>query len=159
MTPLIRLGFVVAPRWAVSALLAVKSTLDWFSPVPAQLAVAAFIDEGHLSHHVRKMRKIYDERRELLQETLRAEFSDWLRPVHSHYGVHIFAQALGGIDADAIASRLMQKGVITHSLRRYFHGRQTRSGLVMGYGCADTAQILRGLEILRSVIRGSSRMT
>ena len=57
MLPALRLGFVVAPEWAMPTLVAAKNCLDWHCPVPMQMGVAAFIAEGHLAQHVRKMRR------------------------------------------------------------------------------------------------------
>jgi DNA-binding transcriptional MocR family regulator len=40
-----------------------------------------------------------------------------------------------------------------HTLRRYYLGRPTESGLVIGYGAADPAQIARGMSLLRNLLR------
>ncbi len=66
MLPSLRLGFVVVPDWARRTLVAAKNCLDWHCSTPLQIGVAAFIAEGHLAHHVRKMRQLYGKRRQLL---------------------------------------------------------------------------------------------
>src|ERR1700761_6786668 len=63
MLSALRLGFIVAPGCAIGTLTAAKNCLDWHCPTPVQNAVAAFIAEGHLTRHVRKMRGLYKERR------------------------------------------------------------------------------------------------
>ncbi len=60
--PEMRLGFVVPPPWARPALVAAKQCTDWHCAVLEQETLAAFIAEGHLARHVRKMRQVYGAR-------------------------------------------------------------------------------------------------
>ncbi len=154
MLPSLRLGFVVAPAWASRTLIAAKNGLDWHCPIPVQLGVAAFIAEGHLTHHVRKMRAIYQRRRQLLLRALHEEFARWLTPIPSHYGMHITATARRGIDLDALADRLLEDQVKLHSLSRYFFDSANQQGLVFGCGAADLPEMRRGLAALREALRG-----
>ena len=91
--PGIRLGFVVAPPWARRALATAKQCSDWHSPVLEQDALASFISEGHMARHVRKMRKLYSERRELMMSGLQTHFSPWLEPIPASGGMHLTALA------------------------------------------------------------------
>jgi GntR family transcriptional regulator / MocR family aminotransferase len=84
MLPSLRLGFMIAPDWARPALVAAKNCLDWHCSMPIQLGVAAFIAEGHLARHVRKMRRVYQQRRQLLLQILDQDFSRWLEAIPCH---------------------------------------------------------------------------
>ncbi len=148
MLPALRLGFIVAPSWAMSTLTAAKNCLDWHCSTPIQTAVAGFIAEGHLTRHVRRMRDLYRQRRQLLLELVHDKLKDWLRPIPSLYGMHIAALADGGTDLEAIARELLQQQVKIHTLSRYFLGPQTQAGLVFGYGTVDLAEIRRGVAVL-----------
>jgi GntR family transcriptional regulator/MocR family aminotransferase len=152
MLSALRLGFIVAPSWAIGTLTAAKNCLDWHCPTPVQSAVAAFIAEGHLTRHVRKMRDIYKERRDLLLRSLE-ELREMLSPIPSFYGMHIVAEARGRFDLEAVALSLARQQVKIHTLDRYFLGSQTHSGLVFGYGTVDPPQIRRGMSILRRAMR------
>jgi GntR family transcriptional regulator/MocR family aminotransferase len=152
MLSALRLGFIVAPGWALSTLTAAKNCLDWHCPTPIQSAVAGFIAEGHLTRHVRKMRDIYRQRRELLLELLQDKLSHRLTPIPSFYGMHIAALGCSGVDLEAVTQALLQQQIKVHTLRRYFLGPQTQSGLVFGYGTVDLPDIRRGLAILRKVL-------
>jgi GntR family transcriptional regulator / MocR family aminotransferase len=153
MLPALRLGFIVAPPWAMRTLVAAKNCLDWHCSVPLQLAVARFISEGHLARHVRKMRETYRRRRELLLKLLDAKLAEWLTPLPSFYGMHVAALARSAVDLEAIVGALQRSDVRLHTLRRYYLGRPTESGLVIGYGAADPAQIARGMSLLRNLLR------
>jgi GntR family transcriptional regulator/MocR family aminotransferase len=150
--PALRLGFIVAPAWAQAALVAARQNADWHSPILAQDTLAAFISEGHLLRHVRKMRKLYATRRELLLEILERDFARWLEPVPGAAGLHLAALARGTLDVDAIAARAREHDVGVYPLRAYHTGRSARSGLAFGYGAIDVSAIEQGLARLRRVV-------
>ena len=152
MLPSLRLGFVVVPDWARRTLIAAKNCLDWHCSTPLQTSVSAFIAEGHLAHHVRKMRKIYSRRRQLLYALLKRDFSDWLEPIPSQYGMHVAAWARDGVDLDAAVQILARSSVKIHTLERYHLKQSPRSGLVFGYGAVDLPEIKRGLVALQEVL-------
>jgi GntR family transcriptional regulator/MocR family aminotransferase len=153
MLSALRLGFIVAPSWAMSTLTAAKNCLDWHSPTPIQSAVAGFIAEGHLTRHVRKMRGIYRRRRELLLELVQDKLKEWLLPIPSFYGMHIAALGHPGVDLESAARELLQQQVRIHTLSRYFLGPQTQVGLVFGYGTVDLPDIRRGVSVLRKALQ------
>jgi GntR family transcriptional regulator/MocR family aminotransferase len=153
MLSALRLGFIIAPEWAMRTLVAAKNCLDWHCPMPVQVGVAGFIAEGHLAHHVRKMRDIYKQRRQLLLNYLQQELGEWLDPIPSFYGMHVAAVARASLDLDAVAEVLVQNNVKIHSFSRYFLGRQTRAGLIFGYGSVDLSEMNRGLSALRNALQ------
>jgi GntR family transcriptional regulator / MocR family aminotransferase len=152
MLPALRLGFIVAPDWAMPTLVAAKNCLDWHCPTPVQLGVAAFIAEGHLTRHVRRMRGLYKKRRQLLLDLLQEQFGEWLEPIPSYYGMHIAAAVRGAIDLDRVTESLLRHNVKMHSLSRYYLGKPTQAGLVFGYGAVDLPEISQGLSLLRKAL-------
>jgi GntR family transcriptional regulator/MocR family aminotransferase len=150
--PAIRLGFVVAPRWAQRALGAAKQYADWHCAVLEQEALAAFINEGHLARHVRKMREIYGARRKTLLDALAADFEPWLTPLASAAGLHLSAAAAPSVDDDALVERAIQSGVGISSTRSYHMGRVSKLGIVFGYGTIDQRGITEGLARLRKLL-------
>jgi GntR family transcriptional regulator/MocR family aminotransferase len=153
MLPSLRLGFLVVPDWARRTLVAAKNCLDWHCSMPLQMAVSAFITEGQLARHVRKMRQIYGERRQLLFRLLKRDFADWLEPIPSLYGMHVAAWARDELDLNTAVEALADRSVKIHTLERYQLKQSPRSGLVFGYGAVDLAQIERGLAELHSLLR------
>jgi GntR family transcriptional regulator/MocR family aminotransferase len=152
MLPALRLGFIVAPDWAIPSLIAAKNCLDWHCATLLQSAVAQFITEGHLLRHVRRMRKIYTGRRQLLLGSLRSDFGRWLQPIPSFYGMHVTASACAPLDLEGIAKIAQSKGVMIHTLSRYFLGPETQFGFVFGYGITDLPEIKYGLSILSRLL-------
>jgi GntR family transcriptional regulator / MocR family aminotransferase len=147
--PALRLGFLIAPDWALRALVLAKNAADWHCSTPMQLALAAFMTDGSLHHHIRRMRRAYGLRRARLLTALREDFAGWLRVVPSVHGMHVAALAPADLDVERVSERLLARHVRIHTLSRYHLGPQTRFGLVFGFGAVDAAAIERGLLELR----------
>jgi GntR family transcriptional regulator/MocR family aminotransferase len=153
MLSALRLGFIIAPDWAMPTLVAAKNCLDWHCPMPVQVGVAGFIAEGHLAHHVRKMRDIYKQRRQLLLNFLQQDLGEWLEPIPSFYGMHVAAVARAPLDLDLVAETLQRDNVKMHAFSRYYLGPRTRAGLIFGYGAVDLPEMSRGLSALRNALQ------
>jgi GntR family transcriptional regulator/MocR family aminotransferase len=152
MLPSLRLGFVVAPDWAMCTMVAAKNSLDWHCSTPLQAGVCEFIAGGHLARHVRKMRAIYGKRRQLLLTSLRRDFGKWLEPVPSFYGMHVAATVRGTWDPELVAEALLRRHVKIHTLGRFYLGPPAMDGLAFGYGAMDLPDIRRGLSALRQAL-------
>ena len=153
--PSLRLGFVVAPPWAQVALGAAKQAADGYCALLAQETLAAFIAEGHLARHVRRMRGVYAARRKILIDGLRKDFAKWLQPVPSAAGLHLTALADRALDLEALVERARQRDVGISSLRRFeFDSRAKKrpQGLAFGYGALDERGIAEGLARLRKLV-------
>lgn len=70
IAPMIGLGFIVAPRPLARRLIDVATWLGGPPTAAVQLALATFIREGHYLRHLRKMRRLYEERRSCVLATL-----------------------------------------------------------------------------------------
>ena len=139
--PALRLGFVAAPSWARSALVTAKQIADWHAPVLAQDTLAAFITEGHLARHVRKMRKIYDERRTVLLRALSRHWGERLEPIPSDAGLHLSARLVAAIPADPLIAKAAQAGIGLYALGGRTTARPRPNGLVFGYGMIVAGRI------------------
>jgi GntR family transcriptional regulator/MocR family aminotransferase len=66
LSPDLRLGYVVAPPPLARGLASAKRLADRQSPLFLQRAVAAYMEEGHFSRHIWRMRRAYGRRREAI---------------------------------------------------------------------------------------------
>jgi GntR family transcriptional regulator/MocR family aminotransferase len=152
----LRLGFVIVPASIRSAVRAAKYVADWHTALPAQGALASFIDEGGFARHLRKMRGIYRARHELIVGGLERHFGDELRVVPSSVGLHLSALASSATPAqvkDAVR-RAAQAGVGCQPLSVFAVDAPPRAGIVLGYGAIATEDIAEGLQRLRAAFNG-----
>ncbi len=147
LSPALRLGFLIAPPSLVPALVKARYLTDWHAPNVEQAALAAFMAEGGFARHVRRMRKIYRERHELLSRSL-ASFADFLTPLPSTAGLHLSATAAS--DCGPLVRAARRHGVRLYSLGDFGVGER-RHGLVFGYGAVPAERIEPGLARLRAL--------
>ena len=152
MFPALRLGFVIAPPWARNALVAAKQLCDWHAPLVAQDILAAFIAEGHLARHVRKMSKIYSERRQTLQNALERFCGDRLRVLGIGAGLHLAASLTHSTSASALIQRARDAGIWLSDWQRFAAKASKTEGLVFGYGAISSDQIGEGVRRLARLI-------
>src|SRR5437879_2718888 len=74
--PSLRLGYVVAPEQLIDPLVKIRSTIDQHSSAIDQATLARFITEGFFLSHVKRMRKLYAERREFFIKEFNKLLSD-----------------------------------------------------------------------------------
>ena len=139
--PALRVGFVIAPPWARDALVAAKQVSDWHAPLAAQDTLASFIAEGHLARHVRKVRKLYGERREVLQDALARFCGDRLRVVGIGAGLHLATYLSDSISSATLIDKAREAGIAMDAMQRFSTARPKADGLVFGYGAITTHQI------------------
>lgn len=141
LLPALRIGFVVAPARAKAALLAARERSDWHGPAIEHATLAAFIAEGHLARHVRRMRRVYAERRTALLDALAARAGGKLEPIPAPAGLHVTALLVPSADARAVVARAAAQGVAVDPLDTYAAERAPPPGLVLGFGQIEAARI------------------
>lgn len=139
--PSLRKGFIVAPGWARDALVTVKHCADSHCDTITQSVLAAFIRDGHLARHVRRMRAIYGERRQALLESLRGELSPWLEPIESEAGLHLAARIRAPRLTPAILARMQRHAPGAQSIDEYAMSAPDAPAITFGYGAIDAEEI------------------
>jgi len=152
MFPGVRLGYVIAPQWAIEPMVLAKNITDWHSSSVIQAATASFISEGHLSTHVAKMRTAYRARIAALLDALSAKFEGRLRPIVPNYGTHVSAEGDPSIDWDAVAEKARANRIQLHSLSRYHFGEGC-PGLLFAVGAESEARLRLAVDRLSGLVR------
>jgi GntR family transcriptional regulator/MocR family aminotransferase len=147
--PALRKGYVVAPGWARDALITVKQCADSHCDTITQSVLAAFIRDGHLARHVRRMRPIYGRRREVLLDGLRSELGHWLQPIPSEAGLHLAARIRVPERAATIIAKARQFTPGAQSTAEYAIKAPSEPAIAFGYGVIDANEIKPALVQLR----------
>ncbi|UXI67738.1 PLP-dependent aminotransferase family protein [Tahibacter amnicola] len=145
----LRLGFIVAPAWAHQTLETAKRFMDAQCNVHVQETLAAFIREGHLARHVRRVRGVYQERRNALLEGLGR--LGWLHAVPASAGLHLCARLDPTIDRERLLARAREKEVGLYAGDSYFIKRPVLPSLLFGYGVIDRAGVDEAMQRLRKI--------
>jgi GntR family transcriptional regulator / MocR family aminotransferase len=154
--PALRLGFMVLPGTLAEGAARAISITGQFAPLILQAALADFIDEGHMAHHLRRTRRLYAARREMFQGLCRASFSEWLHIVPSDSGIQMVGLLAEGLDDHAVTAEARARGMnISPLSMQYRHGSQSQ-GLVLGYAGANEATMRKGIVMLEEAQRAAT---
>ncbi|MCP2338744.1 MocR-like pyridoxine biosynthesis transcription factor PdxR [Actinomadura rupiterrae] len=151
MRPVLRLGYLVAPPALHEALRMARHVTSWHGDPPVQAALARFIDEGLLARHIRRSRRVYEERHEHIAAALAADFADRLTPIPSAAGLHLSATLSGPSDIRTVRAAEAE-GVALFPLSDFAVTEPPVNGLVFGYGAITLDDLPEALHRLRHVL-------
>ncbi|MFC7619375.1 PLP-dependent aminotransferase family protein [Microlunatus sp. GCM10028923] len=144
-------GYLVAPAPLHGALRRAKQISEPYQSTVLQLAVAAFIDEGHLARQLRRVRSIYAERRQLLDDASR-RLDRYARRSSSTTGLDLTMVFTDHhVDDVKISRRALQLGVELVALSELATSDQL-SGLLLGYGALPAENIDDAVERLQRAV-------
>jgi GntR family transcriptional regulator/MocR family aminotransferase len=159
MYPSLRLAYLVVPERLAPAFAAVRGMLGDHSPVPMQLALARFIDEGHLAAQLRGLRELYLRRRAALVDTLHTRLAHepglGARLHVPPAGVNVCLEVPPSRPDATLLPALAARGVAPGALS--LHGRELGplNGLVLGFGSDDEPRIVAAAEAVAQVLSGA----
>lgn len=159
MFPGLRLGFMVLPETLAPAFVTGMEELHRSGQTPLQATMAAFIEHGHFTAHIRRMRLLYGGRLDLLQQAIRAEFpGDEVSARGSDAGLHLALHLPPGCDDVAVTRGALERGIAVRPLSRYYYrAAQAAQGLVLGYACVAPEQIAPAFAQLSLAIKAQLR--
>lgn len=147
--PALRLGCLVVPQDLVEIFTAVRALNGSHSPLIDQATLAEFINEGHFARHIRRMRRLYEERQEILISEAKKHLAGALEIKKSVAGMHVIGWLNEGVKDTLVAEKAALLGVKTSAVSSYSLTKwQHRGGLVIGYTSINEKQIKKGIRLL-----------
>jgi len=136
------------------ALRSAKQLADQCGSRELQRALAELIDEGHLARHLRRLLRVYRERRDILLAALERHLGDVAELLPSAAGLHTSLYFRDrATDTATVVARALAAGVAVQPLTPYYRGRP-RPGLALGYGIIAAPRIDEGIRRLRRATIG-----
>jgi GntR family transcriptional regulator/MocR family aminotransferase len=157
--PSLRLGYAIVPDVLVSAFCGARLLMDRHTPTADQHVLAAFITEGHLDQHIRRIRSVYSDRRTQLIGMLGRWIPKdlaWLQP--SDQGMHMVLWLAQGIDDTLLASRALEAGVSVRAVSPMYSEGNGCSGLLLGLGGYSNEQMEAAVRTLAAIIAGMGKI-
>lgn len=111
MLPSLRISYMVLPEPLLPAYKKIAPRYNQTSSTVEQLALAAYIGEGHLTRHIKKLRSLYREKSRLLQHALESTCGDKVRLLSSGTGLHLRLLVDSRRSAEQLAADALKEGV------------------------------------------------
>jgi len=163
--PGLRIGYMVLPPQLVAPMTVARTLLDGHSaPIP-QLTLARFLEGGHFGAHVRTMRAVYAERRDVLARLVRKYLPDFLEPRIPAGGMQmpcLLIRAIAEGEAVAMAHRAGIDLLGLTDLHTRSPGTGTgkhRAGFLMGFAAHTPGEMEPAVKKLASILRALDRTT
>jgi GntR family transcriptional regulator/MocR family aminotransferase len=154
--PALRLGFVLVPQHLCDKFIAMRYAADLHPPLLEQMALADFIADGHYARHLRRMRAIYQERRDALIEAAETYCAGALRLRKVQTGLHAVAD-LFQVDEELVSHQAARRGIEVSPLGSYCVGRRMLNGLLLGFACSRPEQLRAAMRLLADSIEAARR--
>ncbi|WMW79693.1 PLP-dependent aminotransferase family protein [Undibacterium cyanobacteriorum] len=137
--PAIRVAYMIVPQNLTSALRLHFQRAFLRGRAIEQKALARFVSEGHFAQHVRRMRRLYRERRDALVQALEDYLPEDIEVHGDTAGMHLalrFVEGQHGMRSDLdISERALRAGLVVPALSKLAVGRRHSAwrGLMLGY--------------------------
>lgn len=150
----LRIGYLVVPASLVPRCLSIKDALTGSSPIHTQLALADFISEGDLIRHIRKMRRLYHIKHQLMSEAIKRYFANSVQIISQPAGLHITLRWQHGINEQEFTAQALARGIQIRPMSFYEPQSPTErlwQAIVLGYGNVHTDDIAPKISQLAEI--------
>src|SRR5438105_7438840 len=144
--PSLRLGYLLAPQQLVDPMIKIRAVMDQHSPAIDQATLARFLTEGFFLSHIKRMRKLYSDRREFFIEQFNNLLSNYFILEIPEAGLHFVAWLRRKADLPLITRVCGEIGMRPSPLSSCFMKAEAEPALTFGFAAWSRAQIREGLS-------------
>jgi GntR family transcriptional regulator/MocR family aminotransferase len=155
MFPSLRLGFMVVPRALAEPMSAYLAQSTHCGRGPEQLALAQFLRDGQFALHLRRMRRLYRQRRDALVAALEKHLGDSGSVHGGSAGMHLAFQLHDARLCDtALSAAALKRGVVAPALSMHATGARANgwNGFLLGYAQVPAERIDALVRILATLV-------
>jgi GntR family transcriptional regulator / MocR family aminotransferase len=131
--PGLRIGYAVVPRALLRAFVGARYLIDRQPATLQQAVVSEFMQQGHFTAHIRRMRQQYRDQRDGLAETLMRRAANRLDVVVPDQGMHLVAYLRDGSSDIAIEAIAQRGGIVVRAISHFYRTAHPRTGLMLGF--------------------------
>ena len=157
LAPGIRLGWIVAPPEVISKLVQLKQGADLHSSTFVQMVAHEVARDNFLDEHIKLIRRVYRERRDVMLEALTQHFPPevtWTRPKG---GLFLWVTLPTGADAQKLFETAVRENVAFVPGDCFYapngHPEEGRRHLRLNFSSASPDQIREGIHRLSIAVK------
>src|SRR6266702_3395328 len=157
LCPSLRLGYIVAPEQLVDSFVKIRSAMDQHSSPIEQATLARFITDGFFLSHIKRMRKIYAERRDFFIKQFNELLGGRFTLQVPEAGLNVVAWLKREEDFAAIKRITVDIGVRPPPLSFFCNQAKLKPAFVFGFAAWTLTQIRESLVKLASALRNRGK--
>jgi GntR family transcriptional regulator/MocR family aminotransferase len=148
LAPAIRIGWAVLPARLVEPVAHELFAATIGTPRLTQLALADFVERGHLDRHLRRTTAAFRKRRAALIDALATRLLE-VKPRGTAVGLSVSLALPEHVDEARLVAGARRRGVALDGVDEHASSPQP-PGLVLGFAAAPEPTLVRGVALLRA---------
>jgi GntR family transcriptional regulator / MocR family aminotransferase len=157
LAPGLRLAFMVAPHGLIQRMTAERALIDRQGDAILECAIAELLEDGELQRHVRRMRRVYHDRRDAFCGVLDRELGHVLSYRRPPGGLQLWADVAPSVDIDAWQQRALERGVLFQAGRQFTLDGSPVHNVRLGYAYLDEKESALALRRLAECLPAPRR--
>lgn len=151
--PSLRISFMVLPPTLLAGAWEVLSQYNQTSSKIEQIALAMFMQAGLLEKHIRRMRKVYARKNQLLTDSIREIMGDKVRVTGNDTGLYALLEVNGARTPEELVKMAEEAGILVTPVSDYAtYGTTARyPRILLYYGGISADQIAPAIKKLNLV--------
>ncbi|MBV6623355.1 MAG: PLP-dependent aminotransferase family protein [Rivularia sp. (in: Bacteria)] len=150
--PSLRIGYLVLPKSLVAIFTRAKWLNDRHLPILEQQALADFIESGYLERHIRKMRSVYNQRRQILVTAINKNFGKRAHILGEKAGIHLMVRFKTNLSDEEIIQGAAKVGIGMMSAKPHYFTAHSKCEFIFGYGELKETELTEGIRKLAKII-------
>jgi 2-aminoadipate transaminase len=152
LAPGLRLGWMVAPEEVIRHCVTAKQGMDLHTSTFIQMVAFEVAKDGFLDNHVRKIRHVYKERRDLMLEMMARYFPPEVSWTHPHGGLFLWVTLPGHLDSLELLDQAIAQKVAYVPGSAFFPDAGGHNTFRLNFSNARPEAIETGIRRLGAVI-------
>lgn len=154
LAPGLRLGWIVAPPEVICKLVQIKQGADLHTSTFAQFVAYEVARDGFLDQHVKLIRQVYRERRDVMLQAPQEFFPPEVTWTHPKGGLFLWVTLPAGLDIQAIFKSAVEQNVAFVPGASFYanDGRESRRHMRLNFSNAAPEQIREGIRRLAAAV-------
>src|SRR5208282_5100349 len=160
LAPGLRLGWIVAPPEVISKLTQLKQGADLHTSTFTQFVAYEVARDGFLDQHVKLIRRVYRERRDVMLQALKEFFPAEVTWTHPQGGLFLWVTLPEGLDMQAIFKSAIEQNVAFVPGDSFYadggqknDGREGSRHMRLNFSNATPERIREGIRRLAAAVK------
>lgn len=152
LAPGLRVGYIAAPPSLIQSVAAHRLYIDVQGDRVMEYALATLMEEGEVQRQIRRVRREYRQRRQVLAEALQRRLPDAFTFAIPSGGIALWLRAAAGIDVDAWVARARDRGAVVIPARQFSVNGRSRPFVRMGFASLNQRELVEGVRRLAAAL-------
>jgi GntR family transcriptional regulator/MocR family aminotransferase len=149
IAPAIRVGFMVAPQNLIEQVTRLRRLVDRQGEQLLEEAMANLLKNGDITRHLKRVNKIYHQRRDYLCQLLRQNLAEQISFETPDGGFAVWITYAPNLHSQAVAEKAANLGLFINHAQLYYHNKMNNANSIrLGFSSLRPDEMEKAIAIL-----------